>query len=223
LKVDVADSSARVVVSLTLGPAEMERILGRADRDGDGEVTSAEADAYLAEWVRALPEDLPVAIDGETVAVEWTEPFFDPVGPVGPVPGTVEAVGVLALAAGQHRITIHDRMRLEAFDRTDVAFRTRGTARLIASGAGDRPVDVRRDLFFGPDAEPASRILAAIVDVKGPEPESSASGSVSRWIEESPWIVIGGLVAALSVVLIAIARRRRRSDRVREGDREGRT
>ena len=169
LKVDFSDDHVRVVVSLMLGPLEARRVLMVADRDsgdGDGELTTAEADAYMARWGEGLVADLPIELDGEQVAVTWAEAYLDPTGPISARPATVEMVARLPLPEGQHRITLRDRMRRETFDRTDVAFRAREGAELVAGGASESPEDRVPALAFAGDQGPD--VLTAVADVPGP-------------------------------------------------------
>jgi len=201
LKVDVSSTEARVVVSLTLGADEARRVMAAADADGDGTVARAEADAYMAEWGEGLETDLPISVDGETVEVAWGEPFFDPIGPVRGVPATVEMVAHVPLEEGRHRITLHDRMRVEKYDRTDMAFRARGGARLVASGSGLSPDHVVRDLAYGrelPAATEGGRFTAV---VELPE-RREADRALGRWIAL-------GATAALFLVAGAILLGRR--------------
>lgn len=149
LKLDVSDQEVRVVVSLTLGASEGQRVLRAADADNDGRVSREEADAYLAQWGDGLREELPIHVGPSRVQASWEEAFLEPVGRVRAVPVTVELVAHVPLGGGQERIQVEDRMvRREVYDRTDVAFRTRGAARLLASGAEDDPADVVRDLSY---------------------------------------------------------------------------
>lgn len=199
LKLDAGDGAARVVVSLTLGPAESQRVLAAADADGDGRVTSAEADAYMAQWGDGLRDELPVWLDGQRVHLEWGEAYLDPIGPVEPRPGTVEMVARLAVGGGRHTLTVRDRMpRPEAYDRTDVAFHARDGAALVSSGVGESPPGRVPTLAYGPDAGRPDT-FTAIVDFPG-TPESPSS---ARW-----WIS-GGAVAVALVLWVAVTRGRR--------------
>jgi hypothetical protein len=200
LKLDVAGNGARVVVSLTLGEQEGRRVLEAADADGDGEVDAAEADAYLAQWARGLGAEVPIRVDGEPVDVDWGEGYFDPVGAVRPVPVTVEMIARLELE-GEQTVTIEDRMvRREVFDRTDVAFRAREGAELLASGADDAPSEVIEDLAYGAsfrDGEPVT--LTAVV--RTPERPLEVP-----WV----WVLLGGAGLVIGLVVWVVARRRRR-------------
>jgi hypothetical protein len=190
LKLDVAGNRARVVVSLTLGAEAGRRVLAAADADGDGEVDPAEADAYLAEWGRGLADELPVRVDAEPVRVAWGEGYFDPVGPVRAVPVTVEMIARLELD-GEQTVTIEDRMvRREAYDRTDVAFRARDGAELLASGADPSPSDVVEDLAYGAsfrDGEPVT--LTAVL----------------RTPERPPAVPWGGVLAGVALLAAGVA------------------
>jgi hypothetical protein len=197
LKLDVGETGGRVVVSLTLGPEEMERILTAADEDADGSVSDAEKSAYMAEWAAGLATELPVAVDGAAVSVLWGEPFFEPIGAVRPEPGTVEMVGTFALDGGEHAITVRDRMRIEPYDRTDVAFRAREPAVLVASGVGSgSPRDVLSDAAYGRELPPGERVLEA--KVRLPERELPL------------WPLAAGVLAGAAALVAAGALRRRR-------------
>ena len=208
LKVDVAAAEARIVVSLTLGPSEGRRVLEAADSDHDGTVTSAEADRYLADWVNGLVTDMPIRLDGDRARVRWVEPFLDPVGPVGDQPLSVEMVAHVALSRGRHTLTISDRMRNDAIDRTDVAFRARDGAELRASGIGSAPTRVVTDLAF---AGARRGDLTAVVVVPGATagsrpaaPASTRSTSLLSLL----WLAIP-IAAALITAIALIAKRRR--------------
>lgn len=201
LKLDVAGHEARVVVSLTLGAREGERLLEAADTSGDGRVDEAERDAYLAEWAAGLREELPVEVDGAAREITFGEPYLEPVGRVRAVPVTVELVARLPLEGGRQTVRITDRMvRREVYDRTDVAFRVRDGASLVASGAETDPGEPTADLAYGPDfreGEPV--ILTAIVETPARPTR--------------PWHLVGLAGALLAVVLFVVAIRRRRAQR----------
>ncbi|HJL14495.1 MAG TPA: hypothetical protein RMH99_02495 [Sandaracinaceae bacterium LLY-WYZ-13_1] len=189
----MAGNDARVVVSLTLGAEEGERVLEAADADGDGRVSEAEADAHLAQWAAGLRTELPVSVDGAAVELAWGEGWFEPIGEVREVPVTLELVAHLALD-GEQTVALEDRMvRREVFDRTDVAFRAREGAELLASGAEAEPSEPIPDLAYGPTfrgGEPVT--LTAVVRTPERPPEV-------------PWIglgIAGGLVAVLGAVWI---------------------
>ncbi|MCZ7683347.1 MAG: hypothetical protein M5U28_32990 [Sandaracinaceae bacterium] len=146
-----------MVVSLTLGAREGERLLEAADTSGDGRVDEAERDAYLAEWAAGLREELPVEVDGAAREITFGEPYLEPVGRVRAVPVTVELVARLPLEGGRQTVRITDRMvRREVYDRTDVAFRVRDGASLVASGAETDPASPRRTWPTGPTSGKAS-------------------------------------------------------------------
>lgn len=149
LKLDATEADTRFVVSLTLGAAEGASVLADADTDADGEVSEAESAAYLASWGEGLADELPIEIDGQPVDVTWSDGWLDPLGPVSPVPVTVEMVAHLPVTGREHRIVVHDRMvRREVFDRTDVSFRGHDGAELVVAGATEAPPDVEEDQSF---------------------------------------------------------------------------
>jgi hypothetical protein len=140
LKLDASERDTRLVVSLTLGDLEGERVLRDADADGDRRVSEVEAEAYLHRWAEGLRSEIPVWIDGTPVETVWTDGWFDPLGSVRRTAVTLELVTHLPVDAREHRIVFEDRMvRREIFDRTDVAFRAHDGARLEACGTGDSP------------------------------------------------------------------------------------
>lgn len=199
LKLDVSGHSARLVVSLTLGEREGARALAAADTDASGEVSEAERDAYLAQWAAGLRSELPVHVDGAPLTLTWAEPYMEPIGRVRPVPVTVELVARFELEGGRQTIRIDDRVpRREVYDRTDVAFRVRDEATLIASGMGENPSEPTPDLAYAADV-PAPT-LTAIVETPPRAPEV-------------PWSAIafaaGLALAGLLVALTLRARRRR--------------
>lgn len=207
LKMDAASDEVRLVVSLTLGPTEGRRVLEAADGDGDGTVTRAEADAYMAKWGEGLETDLPVTVDGHPVQVAWGEPYLEPIGRVQPTRANVEMVAHVPLERGQHTVAMRDRMRVEVFDRTDVAFRAHGGARLVASGWGERPSDPTPALAFGPDLPrpEGGGVLTAVYDIPGsPDEDDETAGSWPLWAAG------GGALLLAVVAWIAVLRRTRR-------------
>jgi hypothetical protein len=202
LKLEASPEGARVVVSLTLGAGEARRVLAAADADGDGTLTQSEADAYMAQWGEGLETDLPIEVDAEPVEVAWGEAFLDPVGPIRSLPATVEMVARVPLPGGRHTVRFRDRMRREAFDRTDVVFRVRDGAELIASGPGEAPEGLTRELAFGPQLGASAAGEAFTCVVRLPEPE----GAPTPW-----WAVLAvGVVVIVAVAAArALARRRR--------------
>jgi hypothetical protein len=188
LKLDLEPTQARFVVSLTLGPDETVRVASAADVDADGVMTEAEADAYMAEWGRGLQTELPFELDGESVALTWEEPWITPVGPIERVPGTVEMVARVPLEPGTHTLRWRDGMRVETFDRTDVAVTTTGPGlTLVRAGAGEDPIGVTERFAYGPQNAPA--VVTAVVEVPGTPP-------LLRWL---------GLGAGALVALAALA------------------
>ena len=159
LKLDAERGGVRLVVSLTLGPEQTLRVARAADRDGDGVVSRAEADAYMRQWAEGLASDLPVEVDGEPVPVSWGEPFFDPIGPIRSVPGAVEMVAHVPLEPGRHRVSLRDAMRREAFDRTDVAFEGQPGTEVLASGPGAHPTQRVRSISYGGNDAPEQLTL----------------------------------------------------------------
>lgn len=197
LKLDVGESGARVVVSLTLGPEEMERVLSAADEDGDGAVSEAEKNAYMSEWAAGLSTELAVTVDGASTPVRWGEPFFEPIGVVRPEPGTVEMVGTFPLGGGEHAIAVRDGMRIEPYDRTDVAFRAREPALLVASGIGSTsPREVLADAAYGRDLPADERVLEAKVRL----PDDALP----------LWPLVAGVCAVVVAIVAAGVLRRRR-------------
>ena len=199
VKLDVAGAEARVVVSLTLGEQEGRRVLEAADTDADGRVTSAEADAYLAQWAEGLAEEVPIRVDGEAIDARWGDGYLDPIGRVRAVPVTVEMIARFELD-GEQTIAIEDRMvRREVFDRTDVAFRARDGAELAASGADPAPRDVTEDLAYAGDFREGEPVVLTAV-VRAPE----RPFAMRPWM----WIATAG-VALLLVIVVSGALRRR--------------
>ncbi len=170
LKLDAEPGGVRVVVSLTLGGEETARVMAAADADSDGTVTSAEADAYMAEWGAGLVEDVPLEVDGAAFVPEWGEAYFDPIGPIQSVPGAVEMVAHIPLDGGEHTVTMRDRMRVEAFDRTDVAFTAQPTCEVLASGPNETPTEIVERFAYGresvPDALTAQFLLPGMTDTQ---------------------------------------------------------
>ncbi|MAQ13424.1 MAG: hypothetical protein CMN30_01295 [Sandaracinus sp.] len=198
LKIEVGDRGARFVVSLTLGPAEMGRILAKADADEDGEVSQAEADAYMADWGAGLATELPVTLDGDPVALQWGEAFFDPVGPVRPANGNVEMVAFLELDGGEHELRLADGMRLEVLERTDVRLATEGDVELLAAGPADTlgEGEPTTDFAFGNDSRQAPDAVGVRVRVPG----------MAAWQKLA---LAGGAVLAALIALLAWWRLRR--------------
>jgi hypothetical protein len=196
LKLDLHPHSMRLVVSLTLGPSEMGRVLAAADANSDLEVSPEEADAYLLEWGRGLMQELPVKVDGELVRLRYADAYFDPTGPVRSVAGTVEMVGHLELSGGEHRIEVADRMRRQTFDRTDVSFQARDGVELLASGLA-APASVERRLSYGSgDPERALELRARF------------PGVPMTWT--LPAAATGGVLMLLAVIAWGVRRRRLR-------------
>lgn len=202
LKLDVGGRSVRLVVSLTLGPAEGERVLEAADTSGDGHVDEAESDAYLAQWAEGLREELPVRVGSSVVAVDYRDGYLDPLGQVRPTPVTVELVGHFELPGGEQTIRVEDRMvRREVFERTDVAFRARDGAVLIASGADEVPTEVTAELAYGPGLRPQQPVpLTAIVQTPAAPPAVDGDTALKMG---------AGAVAVLALLVYLVARRRR--------------
>lgn len=204
LKIEVTPARARFVVSLTLGPAEMRTILERADGDADGTVTQAEADAYMARWAEGLQADLPVSVDGEAVTLEWGEAYFDPLGAVRPVTGTVEMVALHELDGGEHTLVLADDMRLESLERTDVRLTAEPPVEVLAAGPGTDPGDeLVESFYYGNDSRAAPDAIALRVKVPG-------------WTRWQRWSFSGAAGFTVLLAIVAWWRVRRRSAARRE-------
>lgn len=201
LKLDVSGHRARVVVSITLGPIEGGRVLAAADADGDGRVSEAERDAHLAQWGAGLRDELPIELDGVRQVVSWDEPYMEPIGRVQAVPVTIELVARLELEGGRQTLRLTDAMvRREVYDRTDVAFRVRDDARLVASGAGPDPDEPELDLAFGPQTNRTPpQMLTAVLET----PERASDWP--RWLLP----VLGVLTLAWLLGALIVRRARR--------------
>jgi len=199
LKLDATDDDTRLVVSLTLGPDEGRRVLEAADADADGEVTTAESEAYLAQWATGLVTEVPVTIDGAPADVTWTDGWLEPTGPVVRTPLTLELVAHLPTDGMEHVVSFRDAMvRREVYDRTDVAFRGHEGAELVVAGIGEAPVDVEEELAL------TGREGAEVFTARIRYPERT-------WIGTRPPAQIGAALGGVAVVIVAIgvARRRR--------------
>lgn len=192
LKLDVSGRDARVIVSLTLGEEEGQRVLELADADGDGAVTAAESDAYLAQWGEGLATEVPVRVDGELQALTWGDGYLDPLGEVREVPVTVEMVARFELAGGEQTVRVEDRMvRREVFERTDVAFRVRDDAELLASGSTETPSEPILDLSYGPSFQQGEPVVLTTL-LTTPLPEPTAGGLVLPIVAAFVVVLLGG-------------------------------
>ncbi len=205
LKIEAAADHVRVVVSLSLGEAEGRRIMVDADTDGDNELTQSEADAYVQRWAEGLRHELPLAVDGEDVELSWDEGhYFDPIGSVRAVPTAIEVVARWPLTGGEHALALRDEMvRPETFERTDVAFRVRDGAELLASGIGAAPAGLNRALFYPP---PRSGRPGPQLGMRVSLPETSLMDGLSM---RTVWVALAVLIAV--VIFVAVRRRGKRS------------
>lgn len=201
LKLDASEDDTRLVVSLTLGASEGERVLGAADANGDHVVSQAESDAYLAQWGEGLRTDVPIEIDGAAFEAAWTEGYMEPIGPVGPTPLTVEITAHLPLTHRDHVVRFRDRMRREVFDRTDVAFRAHDGAELVVCGPGEEPTGTQNDLSFGSGASTDAPPDVLTAHLRFPR-RSDVSATT---------YALPAAAAALGLVAFAAWRRRRKS------------
>jgi hypothetical protein len=198
LKLDVAPGELRLVCSLMLARDEGERVLRPADVDRDGTLTQAEADAYLAAWAAGLARELPLRIDGELVEVRWNDGVIAPLGLLGADSVTIEMVGHVAMPGGERLIVLEDRMDPAKFERTDVVFRARDGAELLAAGEGVAPASIDAELSYGPDWRPAGgRLLSARV--------SSPEDAFERI---APCVAAGAILVLLGGGALALRRRR---------------
>jgi len=204
LKLDIAGNDARVVVSLTLGADEGRRVLEAADASGDGEVSAPEADAYLAQWAQGLATELPVSVGSQPLELTWGEGYFEPIGAVRRTPLTIEMIARFELE-GEQTVRFEDRMvRREVFDRTDVAFRTRDGARLLASGVEGEADQPTTDLSYPGSFREGAESVPLIARVSTP------SIRPASWWSRAPWW--SGPAFALGVLIVGlVVRAARRS------------
>jgi len=165
VKIDAAPGELRVVVSLMLGPSEARLALEPADTNGDGALSRAEADAYLAGWGAELEREVRVELDDELAeGVVWRDGVLEPIGPIAAQPVTVERIAHVALPGGEHVVRVRDAMDVARFERTDVVFQARDGATLSSAGLGAAPHDLETALSFGSDFAPVGgRIFTAAV------------------------------------------------------------
>lgn len=191
LKLDVSGHDVRVVVSLTLGPAEGRRVLEAADSSGDADVSAAESETYLAAWAEGLQGELPLSLDGEALELTWAEGYFEPNGPVRQAAVTVEMVARFELSGGDQTVRLIDSMvRREVFDRTDVAFQIRGDAELVSSGV-EGQIDGPTPEFSYPGTFQEGEDVVLLATLRTPERELDA--------QTEAWPA--GIAAVLLVVL----------------------
>ena len=208
LKLDVSGHQVRLVVSLSLGASETARLMQEADSDADGIVTEPERDQFMASWGEGLRVELPVTVDGRSVDVRFGDAFMQPLGAISARDGSVEMVGVFELEGGEQEIVVRDGMRTETFDRTDLSFRARDGARLIASGVGPLVSEPLEQLSMrgGTSEAPELRMR---VHATAPPPRTAEERSdrmdSGRF---GPWLVLGG-IGCLALAFIARRRARR--------------
>ncbi|MDH5490497.1 MAG: hypothetical protein OEY14_00840 [Myxococcales bacterium] len=195
LKIDASPEEIRVVVSLTLGPAETLRVMGAADPNRDGELSQAEADAYMAQWGAGLAEELPIEVDGERLHPSWVEPYFDPIGSIRAAPGTVEMVAHLPIDGGEHVLRLRDGMQVETYERTDVFFAVRDGVELLRSGPGDAPDAAIERLAYG------RRDLAEVLTMRIRVPGPAAT--------RSTLYALAAIALLFAISVLALLRRRR--------------
>jgi hypothetical protein len=201
VKIDAAPGELRVVVSLMLGPSEARSALEPADTDGDGSLSRAEADAYLAGWGAELEREVRIELDDAPAeGVIWRDGVLEPVGPIAAQPVTVERIAHVPLPGGEHVVRVRDAMDVARFERTDVVFQARDGATLSSAGLGTSPRDLEASLSFGSDFAPAGgRVFTATLAT--PEEPASVWALLAT--------VVGG--ATLAVLAGAFLRRRRAS------------
>ncbi|MFK8000943.1 MAG: hypothetical protein AB8H86_15195 [Polyangiales bacterium] len=165
LKFDVEPAALRIVTSLTLGPAEMARIMRDADTNQDGAVDGSEADVYMRTWGEGLAEELSIEVDGEPVAIVWGDAYLDPQGVIRNEAGSVEMVARVELRPGTHQIRLGDAMPTEALDRSDIVIRTQPGGVVHTCSYGDEPHDCGAPIAL--PAATSSEIIGLSVDVAG--------------------------------------------------------
>jgi len=198
VKIDAAPGEVRVVVSLMLGPSETRGALEPADTDEDGSVSRAEADAYLVGWAAELKNEIVISVDGAPAAdVVWRDGVLEPIGPIAAQPLTVEMIAHVAIAGGEHRVSVRDTMDLARFERTDVAFHARDGATLLRAGLGAEPRELERELSFGREFSPAGgRVFTSVVTT--PEDETSP-----LW-----FVAIGAALLVIGAIVVLVVKRR---------------
>lgn len=165
LKFDVEPAALRIVASLTLGAAEMARIMRDADTNQDGSVDGPEADVYMRTWGEGLTEELRVEVDGEPVAVVWGDAYLDPQGVIRNEAGSVEMVARVELDPGTHRIQLSDSMPTAALDRSDIVIRSQPGGSVHSCSYGDETHDCGAPIAL--PAATSSEDIALSVDVAG--------------------------------------------------------
>ena len=204
LKLDVSGFHVRLVVSLTLGARETTRVMEQADSDRNGWVSPDERDEYMALWADGLREELVVEVDGERADVTYGDAFMQPIGQIVAMDGSAELVGTFLLNGGEHVIEVRDGMPRDAYDRTDLSFRARDAATLLASGIGENPQGVVEHIAVQRNA-PYDGVFGMRVHVPI-RPKSVGE----RFASAFPWVG-GAFFAAALIVVARVVRQRSRT------------
>ena len=106
--VTIEPGEIRLHMNLTPGVEVAEQVLSEIDRDGDGEITAAEAAAYSG----TLKDDLAVRLDGRLLEVtpgKWSFPAIEDLRTGWGIMQVEYTVASSGLSGGPHTLSVQNR------------------------------------------------------------------------------------------------------------------
>jgi hypothetical protein len=205
----LSPSEARLAYTVMFGAGPALAARQAADKDGDGKIAAAEADALGKRLLAEVQKSLVLTVDGKPPAATWEAPVVGLMGDaVGAAPFSVDLIAHLPVPAGDvHEITLDDATDLPALGETEFRVEASPTTTLVASHrgrTGDELTD--RIVFRGPkstmleDRSIGVRFKAAPL----PPPASHAQPRST-----APWLLAVAVGAGLLVLVVVVLGLRR--------------
>jgi hypothetical protein len=217
LRLSLFGDEIRLVYTVVFGevPGRAER---RAiDRDRDGALSSAETERFTERLAIEIAGQLAVSLDGLPTPVRFRERSFGGSAAPGAGAFSVDLVAtVCARDAGEHALTLRDRVALPRPGETEVQLERGPGVTVTAASVGAVAPSEHGFRFAGPTPqlrEPGLRVAFRVakdaLSPRGADCADAPGGRTRRRREQ----LLGALVAGVALVAVAIglARRRRRA------------
>jgi len=210
LKIDLV-SASEVRLAYTVmygaGPAYAER--KRADADGDGKLSSTEAQTLGESLRSAVSTGLRLELDGKPAALRFDAPVVGLAGPeVGPSPFSIDLIAHLECPGSAHTLVLDDDTPLAELGESEIRVEESPATRLVEShrGKGPGPRE-NRILFRGPKFSALEDRSITIRFEAGAHPAAAASTDKKIPVQRIALLLMIGL--AVGGVLLMLRRYRR--------------
>jgi hypothetical protein len=213
LKVTPMGDRVRLAYTVVYGQVQGAALRRQLDRDRDGRIADAEAEALGEQLDRQVATDLHLALDGQPLRWEWSRVDVG-LGTDAVAAGalSVDLIAWLCTGGGAaHTLVVRDDVRLAAMGTTELTVEVGPGVTLASATLGGEPMADTVATWTGVGGPIATGFdLRYAVDARATRPKdgrchADAARAQRRWW---PFALAGALAAAIAAALL-IRRRRR--------------